>query len=95
MTGKEVYARQTRDRAEELGHEARKAMELKSRFAQPRLVYGPVNARHLKAPVHCAGCHTLYEGSEAACPACGDTTAIGPVTELSMRIAKIREDQKP
>jgi hypothetical protein len=92
MTSKEVYARKTRDRAEELGYEARKAMELKSRLTESRLVYGPVNARHLKAPVHCAGCHTIYEGSEAACPACADTVAIGPVTELSMRIAKIREE---
>jgi len=91
VTSEELYAARTADRVEELGHEARKAMALKHRLTEDRLLYGPVHSRQVKAPVHCAGCHTVYEGSEVACPACTDTVAIGPVTELSMLIAKIRE----
>lgn len=71
-----------------------RAMELQARNKQSRMVYGVlIHSRFLRAPVHCASCHTLYEGDADACPSCTSTHALGPITELSMQIAKIREAQ--
>jgi len=91
VNSSESYAQKTADRAAELAPEAVAAMALRSRLTEERFMYGSVHSRNLRAPVHCAGCHTIYEGSQPACPACADTVAIGPVTELSMLQAKIRE----
>lgn len=81
--------------SKEMKETAVRAMELmvmRRDALRPKFLLGAdIHTRDLRCPVTCASCCSIYEGSRDNCPICHDSTAIGPVTELSMMVAKLRK----